>query len=78
MPQLYIDNQIQQIRTYVRTLFQIVQCPFGAASGLPHRIPQVNQVPQEVLYVIVRREADPDGDRALDPVHAEPLVETLD
>lgn len=31
-----------------------------------------------MLDVVVRREADADSDRALDPVHAQTLVEALD
>lgn len=38
----------------------------------------MDELSQEVLDVVVRGEADSDGDGTLDPVHAESLVETSD
>lgn len=38
----------------------------------------MDQLPQEVFDVVVRGKADSDGDRTLDPVHAESLVEAPD
>lgn len=77
-------TRFNKIRTRVR--FAIVcalcvcmcTCVFRFAPSLPHRIAQMDQLPQEVLDVIIRGEADPDGNGTLDPVHAQSLVETPD